>query len=176
MNPSPAEREYTINTAGISPKDADSHPALIRIRPMTREDLSEVARLEQQIFPDPWTREEFETMLLSPYTIYLVVTQEEKIEAYCGLFRSFEDADIQNVAVAGSCRNRGIAYRMLKVLMDEGRKQGIENFTLEVRVTNAPAIRVYEKLGFKTEGRRYNFYEQPREAALSMRCRKGKEK
>ena len=52
--------------------------------------------------------------------------------------------------------------------MDETSKVGVEAFTLEVRVSNAPAIRLYEKLGFENKGIRKNFYENPIEDAMIM--------
>ena len=76
------------------------------------------------------------------------------------------DADITNVFVRDGYRRRGIAEEMLKKLMEESRGIGARNFTLEVRSSNYAAIRLYEKLGFVSEGVRPGFYDHPKEDAL----------
>ena len=77
-------------------------------------------------------------------------------------------ADITNVAVVEKFRKKGVATELLEQLFLRGYERGIENFTLEVRVGNAPAIHLYEKLGFERSGIRPNFYEKPKEDALIM--------
>ena len=143
-----------------------------KIRLMQEEDLDQVAQIEQEIFSIPWSREGFQNSLRSEDTIYMVACvrrgKTEKIIAYCGLLRSFEEADITNVAVQEKYRGQGAARLMLSALMEEGRKQGIERFTLEVRTGNAAAIHLYETLGFHGVGVRKNFYEKPAEDALIM--------
>ena len=86
----------------------------------------------------------------------------------CGLWKSFEEADICNVAVREGYRRQGVARRMLLFLMDLGSRAGIERYTLEVRRSNLPALRLYEKLGFSVEAVRRNFYENPAEDALLL--------
>lgn len=78
------------------------------------------------------------------------------------------EGNITNVVVAEEARNKGIGTKMLRHLMEEGERNGLGAFTLEVRVSNAPAIHVYEKLGFLSEGIRPNFYEKPAEDAVIM--------
>ena len=101
-------------------------------------------------------------------SIFLVAEKAGEIIGGCGLTHILDEGDIHNVMVAPAYRGQGIATRMLEKLLGEGRNQGICEFTLEVRVSNAPAIRVYEKLGFVSEGIRPKFYEQPVEDALIM--------
>jgi ribosomal-protein-alanine N-acetyltransferase len=72
------------------------------------------------------------------------------------------------VVVAERYRNRGVAQAMLGELIARGESDQVEAFTLEVRVSNAPAIHIYEKLGFVCEGIRPGFYEKPREDAMIM--------
>jgi ribosomal-protein-alanine N-acetyltransferase len=78
------------------------------------------------------------------------------------------EGNITNVAVDMALRNRGIGTRMLRYLIGEGEQKGLSAFTLEVRAGNAAAIHVYEKLGFRSEGIRPNFYEKPVEDAVIM--------
>ncbi len=140
----------------------------IVIRAMHQEDLEQVAELEKSIFSEPWSREGFALSLASKDTLYFVAVCEERIVGYCGLLRSFEEADITNVAVDVSHRNQGIAEKMLSIMMQEGMERGIERFTLEVRSSNQAAIHLYERLGFGSVGVRKNFYSKPTEDALIM--------
>lgn len=135
---------------------------------MQPEDLEQVAAIEKKCFSEPWSREGFASSLQSPDTLYLAAFREEQVVGYCGLLRSFEEADITNVAVGEGWRNQGIAGKLLKELMEQGRQQGIERFTLEVRVSNLAAIHLYEKLGFESVGIRKRFYSKPVEDAMIM--------
>lgn len=141
---------------------------MLEIKKMLSEDAAEVAAIERMIFSQPWSEKGFLDSLESPDTLYLVVKVQSVIVGYCGLLQSFEEADITNVAVHPEWRGRGIAYQMLQTLMEQGKTRGIERYTLEVRVSNASAIHVYEKLGFTSVGIRKNFYDMPREDAVIM--------
>lgn len=135
---------------------------------MKPEDVREVAALEAKIFSVPWSEAGFLSSLQSEDTLYLAVRKSGKLIAYCGLLQSLDEADITNVAVEESCRGCGIASRMLGRLMELGKARGIVRYTLEVRVSNASAIHVYEKLGFRSVGIRKNFYDRPKEDAMIM--------
>ncbi len=140
------------------------------IREMTVADLPQVIAIEKTIFTQPWSENSFKSSMSSPYTHFLVVEDEScgKIAAYCGYLQSLDEADITNVAVDEVYRRRGLARMMLEQLMADGRGQGIERYTLEVRVSNEGAIHLYEQLGFKTEGIRPRFYALPTEDAAIM--------
>ncbi|MFR8547898.1 MAG: ribosomal protein S18-alanine N-acetyltransferase [Lachnospiraceae bacterium] len=143
-------------------------PELIVIEDMKTEDIEEVAQLEKEIFSIPWSSQGFLSSLRQPDTLYLTVRAGGRLVGYCGLLQSFDEADITNVAVCSDFRARGIGRRMLEALMERGRERGIERYTLEVRVSNEPAIRLYHRLGFEDAGIRKNFYEKPSEDALIM--------
>ena len=138
------------------------------IAEMLPEDAAEVAQLEKQIFSMPWSAEGFLSSLQSQDTLYLKVTLDGRVIAYCGLLQSFDEADITNVAVSADFRGRGVGSAMLRELMARGCRRGIRRYTLEVRTGNAAAIALYHKLGFCDAGIRKNFYERPREDALIM--------
>ena len=91
-----------------------------------------------------------------------------EIAGYCGFYQSLEEAEITNVAVKRQFQRRGIGRKLLLELMRLGKEQGAFAFTLEVRVSNLPAIRLYESLGFVSFGIRPDFYEKPKENALIM--------
>ena len=84
----------------------------------------------------------------------------------CGVRNVSGDGEVTNVSVSGDCRREGVGYKMLKQLLERGRGIGIENYTLEVRAGNEAAIRLYEKLGFVSEGVRPGFYDEPKEDAV----------
>ena len=141
---------------------------MLEIRAMQAEDLEAVVRTESQIFSRPWSRIGFEDALRQKETIYLVAYEKDKLAGNCGQLQSYDEADITNVAVVEKFRKKGVATELLEQLFLRGYERGIENFTLEVRVGNAPAIHLYEKLGFERSGIRQNFYEKPKEDALIM--------
>lgn len=116
----------------------------------------------------PWTEQDFRNLLQHDYCTYVVAELDGTVVGCCGYTNSYGEANIDNVVVAGKYRNQGIATAMLAALFEKGREQGIEAYTLEVRVSNHAAIHVYEKLGFVSEGIRPGFYEHPTEDANIM--------
>ncbi len=140
---------------------------MVRFERLTSPDCEKLSKLEKQIFgKDAWSREDFEETLCCDYTYYIVAKDGKDIIGSAGLRNMCGDADITNVMVREDYRRQGIAERMLKELMRRAGEIGVRNFTLEVRVSNLPAIRLYEKLGFVSEGIRPGFYEHPKEDAV----------
>lgn len=138
------------------------------VRRMCEADLDQVARIERDIFSEPWSRDGFAASLADPNTLYLVAEADGAVAGYCGLLRSFDEADITNVAVRETYRKRGIGRSMLEELMKQAREEGVDRFTLEVRVSNQPAIELYQSLGFESVGIRPRFYAFPVEDAMIM--------
>lgn len=141
------------------------------IRQMQADDLEQAAALEAQNFSRPWSKEAFADALEKDYYQYLVAVDEESqcLFGMCGLIRALEEGGITNVVVSGNMRNQGIGYRMLTELMRRAEEEGVREYTLEVRKSNAPAIALYRKLGFVEEGIRPSFYDMPVEDAVIMR-------
>lgn len=138
-------------------------------RNMTREDLDEVTRLEESCFSMPWKRHDFEDILTNEDRIYLVAEEDGHILGGCMLTDLLGEGDISNVAVFEQYRGRNIATRLVEEIMKIGtNEKHITAFTLEVREHNLPAIRVYEKNGFISEGIRPDFYDKPKENAVIM--------
>ena len=138
------------------------------IKVMQPEDACSASMLEAQAFSEPWKEQDFLDMLGRDYTLYLCAFVDGSLAGCCGYIRSFETADIMNVVVDERLRGRGIAAALLSELMQRGRNEGIERFTLEVRAGNEAALHLYRKLGFHEEGRRRNFYSLPTEDAIIM--------
>ncbi len=138
------------------------------IRGMTEADLPEVCAIENETFSDPWSHDDFRSSLLDNKNDYLVVEIDGRIAAYCGFWGVAGEGDIFNVAVKKEYRRQHIGETMLKALIEKGVARGITSFTLEVRSSNDPAIRLYESLGFKSAGIRKDFYTKPKEDAVIM--------
>lgn len=136
-------------------------------RRMTENDLDKVAQMEKEIFSTPWSKASFQESLEKTYS-YFFVAEESDIVGYCGIHNLGGDGEITNVAVDKEWRGRHVAASMIQFAMEETQKEGIEAYTLEVRVSNLPAIKLYEKLGFSWQGIRKNFYENPTEDAIIM--------
>ncbi len=123
--------------------------------------------MEKEIFgDDAWSADDFRETMCCDYAYYLVAKDGDTVIGCAGLRNMCGDSDITNVFVKKEYRRRGIAEEMLKKLMTDSGKIGARNFTLEVRVSNKPAIRLYEKLGFKPDGIRPGFYDHPKEDAV----------
>ena len=139
-------------------------------RTISAEDIDGVSGLENESFADPWPRSAFEEIVDKPDADYYLAEDGDTgtIVAGCVIFRILEEGDITNVAVDKRYRNKGIATGLLRYAMASCEKMGTQNFTLEVRASNAAAIRVYEKCGFESAGIRPGFYEHPKEDAVVM--------
>lgn len=140
----------------------------LHIRPMSLADLPAVLEIERECFPVPWSERIFRDVLDLDYYHFVTAFLDGEVAGYCGYIRSFETADIADIAVRTSLRRSGIGEKLLRRLMDDGYRAGVERFSLEVRASNAPAIALYEKLGYRQEGLRRGYYENPREDALIL--------
>ena len=139
---------------------------MISFSEITEADVEAVSEIEARTFSMPWKAEDFLEMINLDYAYYIVARVDDEIVGCCGVRNMCGDGEITNVVRKEEFRGRGIVETMLKYLMDSGRERGIRRYTLEVRRSNAPAISLYEKLGFSCEGVRPRFYEKPVEDAL----------
>lgn len=138
------------------------------IRLMREEDLETVARLERTVFSVPWSEHSLRESLSRPEYLFLVSEEDGKVIGYAGLLMIAGEGDVTNIAVFPGNRGHGTGSALTEALLSEGRKRGMGAFTLEVRVSNQPAIHIYKNLGFRSEGVRRGFYEKPKEDALIM--------
>lgn len=141
---------------------------MITIRKLQDEDIEALSVIEAESFSMPWSPQDFRDLLNRDYCRYLVAEAEGKVVGCAGFTDICNEGNIDNVVVAEKFRGKGIATKLLEHLLAMGKEAGVEAFTLEVRVSNAPAIHVYEKLGFVSEGIRPRFYERPVEDAMIM--------
>lgn len=140
------------------------------IRTMQKGDVAAVAALEAQIFSMPWSAAGFADTLPREDVIFLVAYEQDELLGYVGIYCTLDEGEITNVAVAPAARRRGIARALLTELKRQLACRNVARIVLEVRVSNEPAIRLYEQLGFSVLGVRKNFYEKPTEDAYIMAC------
>ena len=144
-------------------------PMRVRIVPMTADHLDEVAELERICFPDPWSRNMLAEELDNALSAFLVALNDEgRVAGYAGLQVVLDEGTITNIAVRPECRRQGVARQLLDVFLNFARGNRLAFLTLEVRASNYGAIALYGELGFRSVGRRKNYYEHPREDALIM--------
>jgi ribosomal-protein-alanine N-acetyltransferase len=149
---------------------ADSRPPF-RIEPLAGpDDLNGVLHVESESFTNPWTREMYtwELQNRSVCHIYVVRTADCPVAGFCAFWLVFDEIHINNVAVLPPFRGLGIGTALMRHVLDEGRKLGAKRATLEVRASNAIALRVYERLGFYVAATRRNYYSTPVEDALIL--------
>ena len=126
--------------------------------------------MEKENFTMPWSEQSFADSLKQEEALFLVAEEEGRGFGYIGIYLSFDEGEITNVSVDGVQRNRGIGNALVEQLKKEAKERKVERIFLEVRVSNEPAIHLYEKQGFEKVGSRKNFYEKPREDAWVMMC------
>ena len=140
----------------------------IEFRLMKQEDADEIAAIEEMTFAMPWSRKDFWAEAVNENAIYIVGLIENKVVAYAGAWISFEEAQVTNVAVHPDYRRQGIGAELFAKLIDEVKKINVTAITLEVRPSNESAIKLYEKFGLKSVGRRKGYYIDNNEDALIM--------
>lgn len=143
--------------------------ANVLIRPMEEDDLERIMKIEHASFPTPWSLHAFITELKdNEYARYFCLVMDEQVIGYMGLWFILEEGHITNVAIAPEFRGKRLGEFMMRSVMEKMRSEGMERMTLEVRTSNFPAQRLYERLGFVTAGRRKEYYTNNREDALIM--------
>lgn len=142
----------------------------IEIVPMTEEKVPQVAAIEAEVFPCPWSEKGFLDTLYQDNVKFYLAVERDTVLGYCGIYMAADEGEITNVAVKPEFRRRHIADKLLEALILESEGLGIRFVYLEVRVSNEPAMGLYQKHGFERIGVRKNFYEKPREDAYVM-CR-----
>ena len=144
-------------------------PVALRVEPMTLDDLPSVHAIERASFAVPWPddayRNEIQTNRLATY---VVARLGEDVVGFAGLWVMVDEAHITTFAVDPRWRRRGVGERMLLTLLDLAVARQAREATLEVRLSNLPARKLYEKHGFRPVGIRVRYYSDNGEDALIM--------
>ena len=136
---------------------------------MTSNHVPQIAALEKLCFSDPWSEGSIAAELNNPLSCWLVAEHEGAVLGYIGSQSVCGEADMMNVAVHPEHRRKGIAEALVTALIQTLRRNDVMSLTLEVRISNEPAKKLYEKLGFLQAGCRKNYYRHPKEDALILR-------
>lgn len=141
------------------------------IRAAEDQDLDRIAELEKVLFADsPWPWKEFEHELHeNPFAILLVDEEEGRVVGYLDYWILYEQAQAATIGVDPEYQNRGIGSALLSYAEKDAADQGCETFSLEVRVSNAPARHLYEKHGFIQVNIRKGYYENGEDAYLMVK-------
>lgn len=142
---------------------------MIKVVPMQEEHIDGVLAVEEATFSIPWTRQDFEREVKeNAMAIYFVAMDVEKVVAYAGMWHVITEGHITNVAVLQEYRRQGIGDLLMENLERVALEREMIGITLEVRIHNEPAQRLYHKYGFRPEGIRKNYYSDTHEDAVIM--------
>jgi ribosomal-protein-alanine N-acetyltransferase len=140
----------------------------LRIRALELSDLTAIEAIEQRAYPTPWSRSMFASELAKPTSICLGAFEGDALVGYVINSRYVDAWHVMNVAVDPDRGRRGIATALLEHFFDLTLDDERRGYTLEVRVSNDGAVRLYERLGFEARGLRRGYYTDNREDALIM--------
>ena len=144
-------------------------PLKMTIEAMRLEDLEEVQRIEQASFSTPWPSNAYRSELMTNrLASYLVARIDGRIVGYGGMWLMVDEAHITTFAIHPGWRRQRIGERLLLAFLDLARDRHAREATLEVRLSNLAARRLYEKYGFRPVGLRPRYYSDNNEDALIM--------
>jgi ribosomal-protein-alanine N-acetyltransferase len=139
----------------------------LEVRRLAYSDLPKVMSIERRAFPAPWSLAMFVLELSKPSSVCLAADDDGELIGYIVCSRYHTVWHIMNIAVDQPFRRRGIATTLIEHLLEETDEDG-DRYTLEVRVSNREAIRMYESFGFRSAGVRRRYYHDNNEDALIM--------
>ncbi len=141
------------------------------IRFATEADINFLCNLEEDLFPsDCWNEKQFLYELKeNPFSKLVVEEENGEILGYCDLWITYEQAQIANIAVNRESQRKGIGQKLMDWMVHESIQNECENLTLEVRVSNQPAISLYEKNGFIQVSKRKAYYSNGEDAYLMIK-------
>lgn len=138
----------------------------LTIVPMRRAHLPALAAIEKACFFAPWSEAALEEELHNPHAVFLVAEAANGVAVgYAGMQVAADEGFFANVAVSPTHRRQGVAAALMEAFIAYGKARALYRLTLEVRVSNAAAIALYEKHGFVRDGIRPGFYTAPYEDA-----------
>ena len=140
----------------------------VDIQPLVLDDVGAIEQIEQRSMPAPWSRMMFVSEIVKSTSLSLGAFVDDELVAYVIVSRYVDAWHVMNLVVAPEHREQGIATRLLAALFELTADDDRRGFTLEVRVSNDAAIKLYESVGFRSQGVRRGYYTDNREDALIM--------
>jgi ribosomal-protein-alanine N-acetyltransferase len=143
---------------------------MIEIKKMLPKHLKEVLKIESLSFPLPWSEQSFYYEIVNnPYGYYVVATDQDKVVGYGGMWILIDECHITTIAVDPKRRGEGIGRKILEHLIEKAKENDLDWISLEVRITNTVAQKLYKSLGFEVVGIRKGYYLPNNEDAIIMR-------
>ena len=128
--------------------------------------IPQICEIEKEAFLSPWSAKSFEGEPYNTAAHYVIALANGRVAGYGGFWRILDEGHITNIAVERSFRGQGVGKDILEQMIKRAAVQKIERMTLEVRVSNITAIKLYEKFGFVTLGVRPKYYENGEDALI----------
>ncbi len=138
----------------------------MEILTMTLQDLEDMKDTLYSDFDNFWSYNVLKQELENKNTTYIVAKENDEIIGFAGIMICLDEATLNNIVVKKSFRNKGIGGELLEALIELCSEMSIHSFTLEVNVNNIPAIKLYEKFGFKNLGIRKKYYNNATDAYI----------
>ncbi len=136
---------------------------------MTSDHVAAVAALEPLCFADPWSERSIGSEVTNPLAHWIVAMLDGELVGYIGSQTVMGEADVMNLGVKPDLRSQGIGGKLLHKLEADLREKDVVSLTLEVRPSNAPAMKLYTRNGFVQVGCRKNYYHNPKEDGFILR-------
>lgn len=136
--------------------------------PLTEQHIAQIVALENRVETAPWSEQSFRNELGHAHSVFKVMMEGGQVIGFIGLWLLVDEAHITTVVVAPEHQRKGLGELLMRTVLREARERGMKNATLEVRVSNEPAIQLYKKLGFEEVAVRKNYYPENREDAVVM--------
>ncbi len=139
---------------------------MITVTPLTPSNVNGVYHVEKTCFSTPWSLEAFQKDLENKNAVYFCIEEDGNVVGYVGMWNISGEGNINNVAVLPAHRRKGYGKLLLSHLITYAKEHQLSFLTLEVRVSNEGAIRLYESCGFVAVGRRKKYYDNREDAIL----------
>ncbi len=133
---------------------------------LTYDDIEKVSQMEREFFSTPWSEVSIAHYMEAGNTIFVVARHGEETIGYAAVMCVLNEGNLVSIGVHDDYRQMGIASELLDIVYDMAHDRGVTSINLEVRTSNEAAIALYEKHGFVQNGRRKDFYRDPKEDAL----------
>ena len=133
---------------------------------LTYDDIEKVSQMEREFFSTPWSEASIAHYMEAGNTIFVVARHGEETIGYAAVMCILDEGNLVSIGVHDDYRQMGIASELLDIVYDMAHDRGVTSINLEVRTSNEAAIALYEKHGFVQNGRRKDFYRDPKEDAL----------
>lgn len=136
------------------------------IMTMTLDDLEEMKDTLYSDFDNFWSYNVLKQELVSQNTTYIIAKENSEVVGFAGISVCLDEATLNNIVVKKSCRGKGIGGELLESLIELCSDMNMKLLTLEVNTQNTPAIKLYEKFGFKNQGIRKKYYNNTQDAFI----------